>query len=444
MINRFRWKDLPPAGREKILRRAESDITALIPLVLPIVEAVRAEGDRALVRFAGQYDRVELRTGRLRVTRREQREAAKKCPPRVRAAIEIAMRNIERHHRRQMPQPLALTTTEEGSMAGEKITPIASCGLYVPRGKGSFPSVMMMLGVPAMVAGVERVIVCTPPGPDGEVDPATLVAAGACGVSEIYRAGGAQAIAAMAFGTETVPKVDKVLGPGSGYVAAAKRLLYGIVDVGLPAGPSESIILADASTDPRLAAADLLIEAEHGPDSTALLVTHDAGLARKVESLLPALLRRIPAGRREFCEKVLAGYGGIIITENLRESIGVVNSFAPEHLEILTAEPLRVMEKIRNAGEILLGPHTPITMGNFCAGVNAVLPSGGFARTCSGLTVHDFMKRTAVVSLSRAGFERLADTACALAEYEGFPAHSLAVKTRLAKKKPTPGKGKRK
>ena len=333
-----------------------------------------------------------------------------------------------------MPRAFWMIRIEEGIFAGEKVTPLECCGLYVPRGKGSFPSVMMMLGVPAYIAGVERVVVCTPPGRDGEMDAASLVAAELCGIKEVYRVGGAQAIAAMAYGTETIPKVDKIIGPGSGYVAAAKRELFGIVDVGLPAGPSESIILADESTAPEIAAADLLIEAEHGPDSCALLVTDSERLAEKVKRCLPKLLKNIPSGRRNFCEKVLRGYGGIIITKDLEQSIEVVNRFAPEHLEILTEKPFEIMEKIKNAGEILVGRHTPITMGNFCVGVNAILPTGGFARSYSGVSVFDFLKRTSISYLTETGFDALRTTASILADYEGFPAHALAVRIRKKKK----------
>ena len=319
---------------------------------------------------------------------------------------------------------------EKGVFAGEKITPIASVGLYVPRGKGAFPSVMLMLTVPAVVAGVPKIIVCTPPDQEGNVEPASLVAAEMAGVKDVYKLGGIQAIAAMALGTETIPKVDKITGPCNVYGSAAKRLLYGIVDVGLPAGPSESIILTDETTDPKLAALDLLIEAEHGPDSAALLVTHSESLAQKVLEFVSNYLQRLPQWRREFCEKGLSTYGGVLLTSSLEESIGFVNDYAPEHLEVLVNEPLSILGEIKNAGEILLGNYTPIPTANYCLGVNAILPTGGFARSYSAVSVFDFLKRSGIGYLTKEGFESLKNTAYTLADYEGFPAHAMAIKER--------------
>jgi histidinol dehydrogenase len=234
----------------------------------------------------------------------------------------------------------------------------------------------------------------------------------------------------MAFGTETVKKVHKVIGPGNAYVSAAKRLLYGHLDVGTPAGPSESVILCDESVDPRIAALDLLIEAEHGPDSTALLVTHSREAADQVKALLPDLIADLPEKRQEFCKTVLSNYGGIVITPDLDASVQFVNDFAPEHLEVLTAEPMLVLPKIRNAGEILLGRHTPITAGNYALGVNAILPTGGFARTFSCVTVFDFLKRSSIGWMSKAGYDSLKDVARQFAEHEGFPAHANAIRKR--------------
>lgn len=430
MIKLYDWAKLGRADREKLLRRAEQDIAEAAAAVRPVLSGVKSRKDRAVIEYTEKFDGVRLQKARLKVKKAEFAKARRSVKPRVLAAIETAVANVEKFHREQLPDWYWLCRVDDGVTAGEKVTPIESVGLYVPRGKGNFPSVMIMLGVPACVAGVKRVAVCTPPGKDGGIDAATLVAAGMCGIGEVYRVGGAQAIAALAYGTQTIPRVHKIIGPGNPYVTAAKRELFGVLDVGTPAGPSEAIILADEAADPRLAAADLLIEAEHGPDSCALLVTHSAALAKKVKKLLPGLLKSLPARRRGFCESVLSNYGGIIVTKSLAQSINVVNRFAPEHLEILTENPFETMEKIDNAGEILLGPHTPITMGNFCVGVNAILPSGGFARTFSGVSVRDFLKHTSVAHLTREGFDRLAATAATLADYEGFPAHARAVRIR--------------
>src|SRR5690606_3887804 len=245
-----------------------------------------------------------------------------------------------------------------------------------------------------------------------------------------YVVGGIQAMAALAFGTERIPRVDKIIGPGSSYVSAAKRLLYGLVDVGLPAGPSESIILSDEHADPRLAALDLLVEAEHGPDSAALLVTHSRALANQVLDVLPGYIAELPELRRQFVETVLSNYGGVVLTDSLEESIAFVNDYAPEHLEVLTADPFVTLQKLRNAGEILLGPLTPIPTANYCLGVNAILPTGGFARSFSSVSVHDFIKRSGVAYLSREGYGSLQGVAATLADYEGFPAHAMALRKR--------------
>jgi histidinol dehydrogenase len=289
---------------------------------------------------------------------------------------------------------------------------------------------MLMLCIPAVIAKVPQVIVCTPPTAEGQVDDASLFAAELCGVKTVYKVGGAHAIAAMALGTDTVPKVNKVLGPGNSYVSAAKRLLYGAIDVGTPAGPSESIILCDEAADPYIAALDLLVEAEHGPDSAALLVTHDRSLAQQIKAFLPDLINDLPQERQQFCQTVLSHYGGIVLTADLDASVRFVNDFAPEHLEVLVREPMAILNKIMNAGEILLGPHTPITIGNFSLGVNAILPTGGFAKTFSCVSVYDFLKRSSIGYLTRGGYRRLKDVARKFAEYEGFPAHANAIKKR--------------
>ena len=329
-----------------------------------------------------------------------------------------------------MPEPLWFVEVQPGIMAGEKVSPVSSAGLYVPRGKGAFPSVMLMLAVPAKVAGVPRVVVVTPPTPEGKADAASLVAAEICGVDEVYVVGGMQAVAALAYGTASIPRVQKIIGPGSSYVSAAKRLLYGIVDVGLPAGPSESIILTDEHVDPRLAALDLLVEAEHGPDSAAILVTHSREVAEQALEVLPGYISELPEWRQKFINTVLSNYGGVLLTNSLEESIQFVNDYAPEHLELLTAEPFVTLNKIKNAGEILLGSMTPIPTANYCLGLNAILPTGGFAKSFSSVSVQDFLKRSGVGYLSREGYQRLQGITATLADYEDFPAHAMAIRKR--------------
>ncbi|MBZ0303652.1 MAG: histidinol dehydrogenase [Anaerolineae bacterium] len=430
MIQFWERDQLSSETLARIMRRAETDIRALLPLAQTVIDRVHAEGDAAIVAYAQEFDTKDFKQSMLRATPEDFAAARSALDKDVVAAIEQAHDNIRRFHEEQLPEPMWFTEVQPGIMAGEKITPVASIGLYVPRGKGAFPSVMLMLATPAKVANVPRIVVVTPPTPDGSADAASLVAAEICGVDEVYVVGGIQAVAALAYGSETIPKVDKIIGPGNQYVSAAKRVLYGTVDVGLPAGPSESIILADEHADARLAALDLLVEAEHGPDSAAILVTHSRALAEQVATLLPGYIDELPEWRQKFIHSVLSNYGGILLTASLDQSIAFVNDYAPEHLEILTDDPFVTLQKIKNAGEILLGALTPIPTSNYCLGLNAILPTGGFARTFSSVSVWDFLKRSGIGYLSREGYERLQGITATLADYEGFPAHAMAIRKR--------------
>ncbi len=436
MIHFYKLATLDAIQRRRLLRRAEVQIDELIEYVRPLVAAVRERGDEALLDFTARFDRVQLDPARLRVSRAEIEEAHTKLDPRVRAALEYAIANVRAFHQHQMPHEQWFTEVAPGVVAGEKVTPITSVGLYVPRSKGAFPSVMYMLAAPASIAGVPRIVVCTPPAPDGSVDAASLVAADLCGVHEIYRVGGAQALAALAYGTTSIARVHKITGPGSGYVAAAKRILHGTIDVGLPAGPSESIILADESADPELLARDLLIEQEHGPDSSALLVTPSRAIAEAVLQLLPAkidALPDLPYPRQTFVRAGLegsSGTGGIVLTASMDEAIAFTNEYAPEHLEVQTREPFAILPRLKNAGEVLIGPYTPFSAGNYAVGTNAILPTGGFAHTFSCTSVHDFLKRTGIAYVSAEGYPAISAAVQTLAEFEGFPAHASAVKER--------------
>jgi len=430
-INFYELEKLSQSEMLKLFKRSELDIAGLQQQVLPIIEDVRDRGDLALIEYNEKLDKAKMTVEQLKVNEAEFEQARNNLDPKVKEVIEISAANINKFHQAQMPEEMWFTQIDDGIMAGEKITPITSVGIYVPRGKGSFPSVMLMLCIPAIIAKVPKVIVCTPPTADGGVDDASLFTAEICGVKEVYKVGGAQAIAAMAYGTDNIPKVHKVLGPGSSYVSAAKRLLYGAIDVGTPAGPSESIILCDETMDPQLVALDLLIEAEHGPDSTALLVTHSRELASQVKAHLPDLVNDLPDERKSFCQTVMSNYGGIVLTPDLETSIQFVNDFAPEHLEVLVKEPMAVLNKIVNAGEILLGPYTPITIGNFSLGVNAILPTGGFAKTFSCVTVYDFLKRSSIGYVTQEGYNKIKNTARQFAEYEGFPSHANAISKRF-------------
>ena len=289
---------------------------------------------------------------------------------------------------------------------------------------------LYMLAVPAVLAEVPTIVVATPPRSDGSVDPAVLYAARRCGVETVVRVGGAQAIAAMAWGTESVPAVHKIVGPGSAYVAAAKRLVSDRVDVGLPAGPSESIVLADSSADARIVARDVMIEAEHGADSAALLVTDDARLAEATAEAIEEFINEVPQPRRDFLTEVFNGYGGIVVTADLDESVHVVNTFAPEHLLLHARDPRALSARITDAAEVLIGPHTAFSLANYACGPNAVLPTGGWARTWSPVSVRDFQKRSTVIEVTTEGYDEMRDHVIALADYEGFYTHAAALRYR--------------
>lgn len=419
---------LTPPERAALLRRAETDLSEYVRRVEPIIAAVRAEGDAALIRFAHEFDRAVVPEGGLQVSSAEFDAAFRSLAPEVIAAIEFGIANIRSFHEEQRPEPMWLKEIRPGAFAGDRFTPIQSVALYVPRGKGAFPSVTMMTSVPAVVAGVPQISIVTPPTPEGGVDAATLVAARLAGVETVYKCGGAQAVAAVAYGTETVRPSIKLVGPGSPYVVAAKSVLAQVIDTGLPAGPSEAVIFADDGIDGGLAALDLLIEAEHGPDSAAYLVTHSRRVAQEALAALPQHWARMTPQRAEFSRAVLTGpRGGIVLTGSVAESHAFINDFAPEHLEILSLDPFAHLGRITEAAEILLGPHTPVTLANFVLGPNAVLPTSRWARTYGPLSVTDFVKRSSVGYVTAAAYPELARNAKLLADYEGFISHANAV-----------------
>lgn len=422
-------REIPSA----LLERTEADLSGFATKVAPIIESVRREGDAALRRFARELDGVAAEPMTLRAEPAEFDAAFERVPRDVVRAIEHAIDNIRRFHEAQLPEEMWLKQIEPGIWTGERYTPIDSVACYVPRGKGSFPSVVNMTAIPGRVAGVPRLVILTPPGADGTVDAATLVAARLAGVTEVYKCGGAQAVAAAAYGTATVPRCLKIVGPGSPWVVAAKRLLADVIDPGVPAGPSESIVLADDSADGALAALDLLIEAEHGADSSAFLVTPSRRVATEAQAALQRYWGQMQAQRAAFSHAVLTGeHGGIVLTHDFDAAIEFANAYAPEHMAVLVAEPMAVLPRLRNAGEILLGRYSAISLGNYLLGPNAVLPTGGRAKTASPLSVFDFLKRTSVAYVTRDGYGRVAPDTLCLARYEGFDAHARAVSAARA------------
>lgn len=424
------WSKLPKEKKQYYLNRSGIDISRVSESVSNIIAAVKKEGDGALRRFSKEFDGFDNDALPLRVSAEEVADAERILEDKVKRALEYAVENITLFHEAQKPSSMHFKEVRPGIIAGEKPTPIDSAGLYVPRGRGSFPSMLYMLAVPAKVAGVKRVCVVTPPDKDGKVDPGCLYAAKLCGIDEIYRVGGAQAVAALAYGTESITPVVKITGPGSMYVTAAKRLLYGTVDVGLPAGPSESIVLADSSAEPRKVALDLLVESEHGSDSSAILVTDSPILAEKTAEHVENLVKELPEPRKTFVTDVFTGYGAILLVESIEEGADIVNTFAPEHLQLQTKEPFTTLSLIKNAGEILLGNNLPFSAANYVTGANAVLPTGGTAKTFSAVSVRDFIKYSSVVYATETGYDNFKDHVITLADYEGFITHGNALKLR--------------
>ncbi|AFG37485.1 histidinol dehydrogenase [Spirochaeta africana] len=425
-----RWKDVSRDEQQRFLKRSELDISNIQDSIQDILDKVRADGDTALRALTNKLDKVDLSSIPLRITDEEFAAAADALDPAVKEALDHAFDNVTRFHKGQVPAADTMMEIEPGIIVGERHTPIDSVGLYVPHGRGSFPSMVYMQSIPAKLAGVPRIVMVTPPGPDGRVDPAVLYAAAATGVDEVYRVGGPHAIAALAYGTETIARVDKIQGPGSMYVTAAKRLLVGTVDIGMPAGPSESIIIADRHADPYTVALDLIIEAEHGSDSSAILISTSEPVAEAVADILPDLIDEVEEPRKGFLQDVFGNYGGIFLAGDLYEAADIVNQFAPEHLQIRTSEPWATMRLIRNASEILLGSHIPFSIANYITGPNAILPTGGNARTYSALSVRDFIKYSSVVYLEPSGYDRVAGKVTTLADYEGFQTHAKAIRER--------------
>lgn len=414
--------------RLSLLERTESDIGRYFAEVELIVEEVRLRGDAALVEFAARFDDAVLKVEDLKVSAEEFENAIASLTAELKTSLQFAAENIERFHGRQMPDSLSLHETHPGIIVGDRWTPIDSVACYIPRGKGSFPSSVLMTAIPARVAGTARVIIITPPGADGSVDAATLFAARLSGITEVYKCGGAQAIAAVAYGTSTVPKCRKVVGPGSPWVVAAKKLLSSVIDPGSPAGPSELIVFSDGTVSPEIVALDLCVESEHGPDSSVFLVTTDAEFAQRVASCLPDMWARMSESRAHYSKTVLSGTkGGIVIAASMSEAFAFINDYAPEHLAVLAQDSWKYLQHIKHAGEILLGPYTAIALANYVLGPSHVLPTGGAAATASPISVFDFMKRSSVASVTAEGYAKFAKNAENIARYEGFDAHANSV-----------------
>lgn len=431
-IGFYQLSELDEKTKNRLMQRSEADMAEIIKQVHPIIENVRQNSDKALLDYAAQFDKADLDS--LKVSALEFEEARNSIDPEIRKAIDHCAGNVRQFHTEQLKRMQKdqewMVEVQKGVFAGEKVTPISSVGLYVPGGKNQYPSAVYMLGIPATLAGVENIVMVTPPRPNGKIGDALLYAAEISGIKNIYKVGGAQAIAALAYGTQSVPAVKKVLGPGSPYVAAAKQLLSGIIDPGMPAGPSESIILCDETANPHNTVLDVLNEAEHGPDSAALLVTHDAALAKDVHARLPKAIENLPQPQQDWLKTNMALYSGVVLTQSMEDSIAFCNEYATEHLLLKVKNPDDILPRLVNAGEILIGETTPSSFGNFGIGINHVLPTGGKAHSYSCTSVWDFLKRTSLSRMTQEGYDALKDSVTKIADYEGFPAHANVIRLR--------------
>ena len=416
-----------------LLGEARETTESVDQAVSAIIADVRARGDAALIDYTARFDRVTLTADRLRITKTEIDAAVAGVSPSLMAALDIAAARIESFHRRQLPDDLR-TVDEVGLTLGMRWSPLDSVGLYVPGGTAAYPSSVLMNAIPARVANVPRVAMCVP-SPNGTLNPLVLAAARRAGVSEIYRIGGAQAVAALAYGTATIAPVDRIVGPGNAYVAEAKRQVFGRVGIDAIAGPSEVVILADASNVPRRVAVDLLAQAEHDEAAQAILIADDAAFADAVADAVAAELPTLP--RADIAGASWRAHGAVILVRDWDEAIVLVNRLAPEHLQLMLPDPEAVFGRIRHAGAVFLGAWCPEAVGDYIAGPNHVLPTGRTARFASGLSVYDFLKRTTWVAADAAGLANVGPAAIALAEAEGLQAHARSIALRMERKAPT-------
>lgn len=413
---------------DSLLKRSPNNYGKFEAAVAEILANIKEKGDEALFAYTKEFDKTQINAETIRVTEEEIKEAYEKVDPALIAVIRKALVNIRRYHEKQL-QNSWFTSGENGTMLGQKVTPLSRVGVYVPGGKAVYPSSVLMNIVPAKVAGVSRIIMTTPPGKDGKVNPSTLVAAREAGADEIYKAGGAQAIGALAYGTKSIPKVDKIVGPGNIFVALAKKAVYGYVSIDSVAGPSEILVLADETANPRFVAADLLSQAEHDELASAILITTSRELADRVDEEVKGFVEVL--SRKEIISKSLENFGYILIAENMEEAIEAANAIASEHMEIVTANPFEVMMKVRNAGAIFIGEYSSEPLGDYFAGPNHVLPTNGTAKFFSPLSVDDFVKKSSIVYYSKEALREIHKDIIQFAESEQLTAHANSIAVRF-------------
>lgn len=413
---------------EDLLKRSPNSYGKFEAAVNDILLNVRTNKDEALFKYTKDFDKADINASNIVVTKEEIEEAYTKVDPALVDVIRKSLKNIKEYHEKQK-QYSWFDSKPDGTILGQKVTPLARAGVYVPGGKAAYPSSVLMNVVPAKVAGVEQIIMCTPPDHEGKVYPTTLVAANEAGVDVVYKAGGAQAIAAMAYGTESIPKVDKICGPGNIYVALAKKAVFGYVSIDSVAGPSEILVIADETANPRYVAADLLSQAEHDEMASAILITTSSELANKVSAEIDGFLKEL--SRSEIISKSLDNYGYILLVDDINEAVSVANDIASEHLEIVTKDPFNVMTKIKNAGAIFLGEYSSEPLGDYFAGPNHVLPTNGTAKFFSALSVDDFIKKSSIISYSREALEAIHNDIENFASAEHLTAHANSIKIRF-------------
>ena len=411
-----------------LLKRDPNNYSAYEDTVQAIVDDVRARGDEALFEYTKKFDGAELSADNIRVTQAEIQEALSQVDPNLLAVMKKSMKNIREYHEKQK-QYSWFDSKPNGTILGQKVTALSSVGVYVPGGKAAYPSSVLMNIIPAEVAGVEKIVMVTPPGKDGKVNPVTLIAAHLAGATEVYKVGGAQAIAALAFGTKSIPRVNKIVGPGNIFVALAKKAVYGHVSIDSIAGPSEILVLADETANPRFVAADLLSQAEHDELASAILVTTSMELAEKVSAEAEAFVQNL--SRKAILEKSLENYGYILVADSMEDAIETANAIASEHLEIVTKNPFEVMTKIQNAGAIFMGEYSSEPLGDYFAGPNHVLPTNGTAKFFSPLGVDDFIKKSSIIYYSREALEAVHTDIESFAEAEHLTAHTNSVRVRF-------------
>ncbi len=413
---------------EDLLKRDPNNYTAYESTVQEIVEDVRKNRDQALFAYTKKFDGADLDSSNIRVTEAEIQEAMSQVDPELLTVMKRAMKNIREYHEKQK-QYSWFDSRPDGTLLGQKVTPLSSVGVYVPGGKAAYPSSVLMNIIPAEVAGVPRIVMVTPPDKNGKVNPVTLIAAHLAGATEVYKAGGAQAVAALAFGTESIPRVNKIVGPGNIFVALAKKAVYGHVSIDSIAGPSEILVLADETANPRYVAADLLSQAEHDELASAILVTTSKKLAEEVSRQIEVFLQTL--SRRDILEKSLENYGYILVADSMEDAISTANEIASEHLEIVTRNPFEVMTKIQNAGAIFMGEYSSEPLGDYFAGPNHVLPTNGTAKFFSPLGVDDYIKKSSIIYYSREALEPIYKDIETFAEAEHLTAHANSIRVRF-------------